>query len=127
MSTRPHRADEHAGIEEVVGQTDAVAEQRAVRERARRIDGDDADARVLRAHVAYERGDEARLADAGRPGHADRVRRAGLRVEIGDDVVGERVAVLDERDRARERAPVAVADAGGERLPCPVAASGHRG
>ena len=64
-----------------------------------------------------QRGDEARLADAGRAGDADRVRGTGLRVEVGDDAVRERVAVLDERDRACERAPVAVADAGGERLP----------
>ena len=51
----------------------------------------------------------------------------GLGIEVGDDVVGERVAVLDERDRARERAPVAGADAGGEGLACPVAAPGHAG
>ena len=67
VAARPHRADEDAGIEEVVGEPDPVAEQRAVRERARRVDRDDADACAPRAaHVADERRDQARLADAGR-------------------------------------------------------------
>ena len=39
-----HRADEDAGVEEVVGQPDAVAEQRALRERAGGVDRDHADA-----------------------------------------------------------------------------------
>ena len=73
VAARAHRADEDARVEEVVGQPDAVAEQRAVRERARRVDGDDADGLLEPAHVAEERADQARLADAGRPGDADRV------------------------------------------------------
>ena len=47
MAARAHRADEDAGVEEVVGEPDPVAEQRAVRERARRVDGDDADGLLL--------------------------------------------------------------------------------
>ena len=47
-------------------------------------------------------------------------------IEVGDEVVGERIAVLDERDRACERTPVAGANAGGECLTGPVAAAGHR-
>ena len=43
VAARPHRADEDVGIEEVVGQADPVAEQRALRERARGIDRDHAD------------------------------------------------------------------------------------
>ena len=43
VAARPHRADEDVGVEEVVGEPDPVAEQRAVRERARGIDRDDAD------------------------------------------------------------------------------------
>ena len=73
-----------------------------------------------------ERRDEARLADAGRPGEPDRVRAAGRRVHVADHLVGERVAVLDERDRARERAPVAGAQRVDETLPRPFAAGGHR-
>ena len=43
MPARAHRADVHAGVEEVVGEPDPVAEQRAAGERARRVDRDDAD------------------------------------------------------------------------------------
>src|SRR5438552_2465044 len=56
MSARPHRTDEDAWVEEMVGEPDAVAEERAVRERAGRVDRDDADLRLLLAHVAHERG-----------------------------------------------------------------------
>ena len=48
-----HRADEHAGVEEMVGEADAVAEERALRERARRVDRDHADGLLLaRARAA---------------------------------------------------------------------------
>ena len=43
VAARPHRADEDARVEEVVREPDAVAEQRSVGERARRVDGDHAD------------------------------------------------------------------------------------
>ncbi len=55
MTARAHRADEDLRIEEVVGEPDPVAQERAFREGARRIDGDDADRRVLFAHVPHER------------------------------------------------------------------------
>ena len=121
MAARAHRADEDARVEEVVGEPDAIAEQRALRERARRVDGDHAD-RLLRARGRGGRAPLIRLdlPTPGRAGDADRVRAAGLRVDVADELVGERVAVLDERDRARERARVARADAGGERLARPV-------
>jgi hypothetical protein len=98
-----------------------------VGERARRIHRHDADGHVALSDEPDQRRDEARLPDSGRTGDADRVRGAGLRVEVGDDAVRERVAVLDERDRACERAPVALADAGGKVLTRPVAAAWHRG
>src|SRR5439155_1995766 len=107
-------------------QADAVAEERPVRERARRVDRHDAHLRVLAAYEAQQRRDQTRLADAGRPGDTDGVHPTRLRVGLGDEVVCERVAVLDERDRASERTAVAAADAGGERLTGPVAAAGHR-
>ena len=44
MPAGSHRADEDVRVEKVIGKTDAVAEQRAASERARRVDGDDADA-----------------------------------------------------------------------------------
>ena len=46
VAARPHRADEDARVEEVVGEADPVAEQRALRERARRVDRDHADGRA---------------------------------------------------------------------------------
>ena len=68
MPARSHRADEDLGIEEVVREPDPVAEQRALRERAGRVDADHSDGSFLSAHVADERGDQRRLADrrAGR-------------------------------------------------------------
>ena len=47
VAARAHRADEDVGVEEVVGEPDPVAEQRALRERARRVDRDDADGSTL--------------------------------------------------------------------------------
>jgi hypothetical protein len=88
---RPHRADEDARVEEVVGEADAVAEQRALGERAGRVDRDHADGLPLVAHVANERADQRGLADARRPGHANRVRAPRLRVEVGDHLVREGV------------------------------------
>ena len=70
--------------------------------------------------------DQARLADARRAGDADRVRAARVRVELAHELVGQRVAVLDERDRARERAPVAGADARRRALARPVLAAATR-
>src|SRR5579884_1627262 len=102
-----------------------AAEERPLRERARRVDRDHPDVRAAGAHDADQRGDEARLADAGRPREADGVRAPRLRVQIAHDLVGERIAVLDERDRARERAPVTRAERVDEALARPVAAAAH--
>ena len=66
-----HRADEDAGVEEVLGQADAVAEQRAVGERRRRVDREHGDLAVLRAAQLGQRADERRLARAGRAGEPD--------------------------------------------------------
>ena len=71
VAARAHRADVDAGVEKVIRQADAVAEERAARERARRIDRDDADRPLGLAHEPDERADETRLADARRPGDAD--------------------------------------------------------
>ena len=120
-----HRADEDLRVEEVLGQPDPVAEQRALGERARRVDGDDADGLLLRARDPDQARHDARLADSRRPRDADRVGVARLRIEVVHDLIGERGAVLDERDRPGERAPVAVADCLHERVARPVAPPGH--
>src|SRR5437588_9931996 len=106
----------------MIRQANAIAEQRAVGERRRRIDGDDPNGRVLGADVPHERRNERRLADTRRTGDTDRVRAARLRIEIVDDVVGELVPVFDERDRTRERTLVPGAHAVRERLPRPFVA-----
>ena len=108
-----------------LGEADPVAEQGAARERAGRVDGDDAGSPPEVADVAKERRDQARLPDAGRAGDADRVCVPGLRIEVVDEVVRERVGALDEGDRTRQRTPVAVAHAGSKRLPRPLAPPGH--
>ena len=61
---------------------------------------------LLLAEQAHERADQRRLADARRPRDADDRCPAGPRIELADERVRERVAVLDQRDRARERPPV---------------------
>jgi hypothetical protein len=71
----------------MVGQPDAVSEQSPAGERARRVNGNDPDGRVTLANVPDERADEARLPDAGRSGDADRVRIAGLGLELPDKLV----------------------------------------
>ena len=48
-----HRADEDARVEEVVGEADAVAEQRAVRERRRRVDREHGDVAVRPRGAAW--------------------------------------------------------------------------
>src|SRR2546427_156036 len=74
VAARAHRADEDALVEEVVGEADPVAEERARAERARGVDRDHPDRPPRRAQVADERADQARLADSRRPRYADDVR-----------------------------------------------------
>src|SRR6266511_509609 len=59
VTARPHRADEDLGVEEMIGQANAVAEKSSPREGAGRVDGDHPDASVLCANVANEGADEA--------------------------------------------------------------------
>src|SRR5204862_5372942 len=95
-----HRADEHLGVEEMVREADPVAEERPLRERARRVDRDHPDRALLLAHVADERADQARLADTALPGDPDRVGTPGLAIERADAGVGAPDRPLAERDRA---------------------------
>ena len=80
----------------MVREPDPVAEQRALRERTRRVDRDHADRAPLFADVPDQRRDQTRLADARWAGDADRVRAAGLGIDVVDEVIRERVAVLDQ-------------------------------
>ena len=85
VAARPHRADEDLRVEEVVGEADAVAEERALGERARRVDGDRRRRSVPSpADEPDERAIRLDLPTPGGPGDADRVGAAGLRVELPD-------------------------------------------
>src|SRR5439155_1496480 len=119
------RPDVGPGVEEGIGEADAVAEQRAVRERAGRVDRDDPDRLLLRPDEPDQRRDQAGLPDAGRPGDTDRVRSARLRVDVPHQLVRERIAILDERDRPGQRAPVARAHGLGQALARPLPPSRH--
>src|SRR6266545_933889 len=88
--------------------------------RARPIDGDHANCLLLLTNVPDESRDEARLADSRGTRDADGIGPAGLRIELAHDFVCERIPVLDQRDRARKRAPVTLADALHERLAGPL-------
>jgi hypothetical protein len=97
-AARRHGADVDAGVEAEVRHADAVAEDGAAGERARRVDGDDADFRAAVADQPGEVGDERRLAAAGHAGDADHMRVPGAPVDLG-----ERLAGIPARpDSARE-------------------------
>ena len=114
VTPRSHRPDEHTRIEKVIDESNPVSEQGSLRERARGIDGDDAHGEPEAPDMADERSDERRLPDARRPRDPDGERPAGLWVELRDDRRRVGVAVLHERDRARERPVVTGANAGNE-------------
>jgi hypothetical protein len=119
---RGHRADVDPGIEEVVGQADAVAQQRAAAERRGRVDREHGDLAVLRALVRDQAPISVDLPAPGGPGEADHRGAAGARIDLAHERPAVGVVVLDQRDRARQRALVAREEALGERL----AAIGHR-
>ncbi len=107
-TTIGHRADEHAAVEEVLGQADPVAEQRAVGEGRGGVDGQHANRAPGLAPGLREGADERRLARAGRAGEADDRRPAGVRVDLLHQLPSLGAVVLDQRDRARERTTIAV-------------------
>ena len=106
-ATRGHRADEHAGVEEMLLQADAVAEHGTAGERRGGIDREHRDLALARAPEPGQRADQRRLAGPGRPGKADHRGVAGVRVDRPHELAGRRVVVLDQRDGARQRPAVA--------------------
>src|SRR6185436_4533086 len=81
-----HAADEHTGIARVRLHADAVAEDRAAREGAGRIDRDHADGAPRLPDPGGEPVDERALAGARRPGHADEVGAAGAREDAANQL-----------------------------------------
>jgi hypothetical protein len=106
-----HRADEDPLIEKVLGQPDPVAEQRPMRERRGRVDREDADGSAGFARRLRERADQGGLADARRSGETHDRRLARVGIYLLDELPTLRPVVLDERDRACQRAAVAVEQA----------------
>ena len=127
MTSRAHRADVHARIREVVRQPDAIAEKRTPRERAGWVDRDDAHRAIESAQMLDQRGDQRGLPDSWWPGHADHDGVPGLRIELLHDRIRERVAVLDQGDRPRERAAIASTHAVGQLLEGPLLPRHDRG
>ena len=114
-AARGHRADEDAGVEEVLGEADPVAEQGAAGEGAGGIDREHRDLAVGLAQLAGEGADQGALADPGRAGEADDAGLAGARVDLADQLPAGRVVGLDQGDRPRQGALVAGQQALGER------------
>src|SRR5438034_7715065 len=106
MPAAGHRADEDAVVEEPLAHADAVTEDRAAAERARGIHGDDRHASGLLSIQAGEAIHERRFAAARRAGDPDRLREAGLWVELAHGFRRAGLVVLDDRDKARDRSLV---------------------
>ncbi len=92
---------DHAGL---------VAEDAAAGQRAGRIDRQHRDPVALVDQVAAERLDERALADAGNAGDADAVGASGVRQQLHQDLLRQRlcarVLAFDQRDRPAEQRPV---------------------
>jgi hypothetical protein len=107
---RGHRG-RNAGVEGEVLHADAVAEDRAVRERARGVDGDDADGVAAAAVLGGEGAGERAFAGAGAAGNADGVGLAGVRKEGAQVFAPLGGLVFNAADDARERAALTVEEA----------------
>src|SRR5215207_186150 len=107
VSPATQRAEENAGIEEVVREPYAVAKDRTLRERARRVDSDHPDPPLFLPVELYELRDDAALADAWRPCETDRKGSTGLGVDLCDYPGRLFVFALYLRDHPRQRPTVA--------------------
>src|SRR5919108_1129384 len=114
LPARRQRADEDAGIERMVLHADAIAEDRAAGERARRIDGDDADGLSGAADVRDEAIDQRALPRAGIAGDADELRAPGLGEDRAQLRFGGGLRVVDEPHETRGGPDVTLQDAVGE-------------
>ena len=83
--------------------------------------------RAGRPHLGDQRGDERRLARAGRPGDPDEVGAAGERVQPPHGRLGDRRPVLDRGQEPCQRQSVAAERGVGERDAARAAASDVHG
>ena len=120
---RGGRADQDAVVPRVVLDPRAVAEQRAAGALRRRVHGEHGDGAPVVAPAADERGQQRRLAGAGRPGHADQVRRrlaaerrgGDLREQLRGALARPGRAVLDQVQRGRRGRAIALPQPRAER------------
>ena len=108
-----HAADEHAVVSSVRLHADAIAEDRAAGERARRIDRDDADAPAVRCETTRSRRSTSVLLPApGGPVTPMRYALSGSDEELRarSSSPGGRL-VFDQEDRASQGAGIAREDA----------------
>ena len=106
-----HRADEDVTVAGICLHPDPVAEQRAAGDRARGVDGHDADRAPGRADALDQRRDEGGLSRAGRPGDPDEMRPPGLRVQPAHGDFGDWRSVLDGSEEPCQR-PTVTCDGG---------------
>ena len=114
MSATCHRANEDVGIGEVFGETNAIAQESAVRKGRARIDRYHADRAPEFARVRDERRTERRLSDSRRSGKPNRQRTSGSIVHRPDEI--RRASGLGERDCTRERSRAALVEGRSQRL-----------
>jgi hypothetical protein len=85
----------------------AIAENRTASERARRIDGDDADCLLFVPIARRKAVNQSALARAGRTCHADANRAARVWENLAEDFLGIRAVIFYGGDRARKGSDVA--------------------
>src|SRR5256885_16904294 len=115
-AARGHGADEHAGVEGEVVHPDAVAEDRAARERRRRVAREDPHRLPAPTRDAREGAGERALAASRRAGDADHVRAPGMAIEARGERLRAGAARLDPREGPRGGARRALDDLAGERV-----------
>ncbi len=115
MSAGRHTADEHAGVAGVRLHAHAIPEDRSAGERARRIDGNDADGAATRSNGSGQFVDEGAFSSAWRPGDADEERASGPLKDAANQVGAGRRLIFDERDGAGDGAGIPRENAVGQR------------
>ena len=100
LSTRRHAPDEDSIVARVRLHPQPVAKNRATRERARRIDGDDADSRRAIANVRHEPIDQRTFSGPGIPGDTDDLAASAGSQQLQGRAAG-RSPILDQGDEPR--------------------------
>jgi hypothetical protein len=106
VAARGHRAEVDAAVVQLRLETHAIAEERATGEWAGGIHRQHPHALPARAQLAHQPRRERALADARRSGDADAHRAALQTRHAVDQLIATRAIVLDDADRARQRARI---------------------